>query len=167
MIVGEVKFGGAATRLDNDGYLAELHRLIDELGLGDAVEFAGEREDVPELMAEADVLLAPSTEEPFGRTVVEAMAVETPVVATSVGGPSEVIDDGVTGLLVAPENPIAWSQAIRKDLGQTRQDSRDESPRSRARASSVCHGAPRRCDARSVRIRDPSLPRLDRRRWYA
>ena len=116
LIVGEIKFADAATRLDNRGYLAELHELVRELGLSEAVEFAGERRDVPEIMARADAVLVPSIEEPFGRTVAEAMAVGTPVVATSVGGPAELIDDGATGLLAPPGQPAAWSRAIRSIL---------------------------------------------------
>ncbi len=115
-IVGEVKFAGANTRFDNRGYLAELHRLVEDLGLAGAVEFVGEREDVPEIMAHADVVLVPSIEEPFGRTVAEAMAVGTPVVATTVGGPAEVIEDGTTGLLAPPGDPLAWSEAISRIL---------------------------------------------------
>ena len=114
LIVGEVKFAGSATRLDNRGYLADLQRLVLELGLEDAVEFLGERHDVPEIMAGADAILAPSIEEPFGRTVAEAMAVGAPVIATNVGGPAELIDDGVTGLLAPPGEPDAWSHAIRR-----------------------------------------------------
>jgi glycosyltransferase involved in cell wall biosynthesis len=114
LIVGEVKFAAANTRLDNRAYLAELHRLARELSLQDAVEFLGERHDVPEIMARADAILVPSIEEPFGRTVAEAMAVGTPVVATSVGGPAELIEDGVTGLLAPPREPAAWSHAIRR-----------------------------------------------------
>ena len=90
LIVGEVKFAAANTRLDNRGYLAELHGLARELSLKDAVEFLGEREDAPEIMARADAILVPSIEEPFGRTVAEPMAVGTPVVATTVGGPAEL-----------------------------------------------------------------------------
>jgi L-malate glycosyltransferase len=116
LIVGEVKFADAATRLDNRGYLAGLHELARELGLAEAVEFVGEREDVPEIMARADAVLVPSIEEPFGRTVAEAMAVGSPVVATNVGGPAEVIDNGTTGLLVPPGEPGAWSQAIQSIL---------------------------------------------------
>jgi glycosyltransferase involved in cell wall biosynthesis len=86
---------------------------VRDLGLSDAVEFVGEREDIPEAMARADAVLVPSIEEPFGRTVAEAMAVGTPVVATTVGGPAEVIDNGTTGLLVPPAEPAAWSDAIR------------------------------------------------------
>jgi glycosyltransferase involved in cell wall biosynthesis len=115
-IVGEVKFAEAATRLDNRGYLAELHQLVLDLGLEDAVDFVGERNDIPQIMAGANVVLVPSIEEPFGRTVAEAMAVGTPVVATTVGGPAEVIEDGRTGLLVPPGEPAAWSEAIRSIL---------------------------------------------------
>jgi L-malate glycosyltransferase len=116
LIVGEIKFAEAATRLDNRGYLAGLHRLARELRLEEAVEFAGERDDIPQIMASADAVLVPSVEEPFGRTVAEAMAVGTPVVATTVGGPAELIDDGITGLLAPPGEPAAWSEAIRRIL---------------------------------------------------
>ncbi len=116
VIVGEVKFAEPNTRLDNRGYLKGLRALMEELGLGQAVEFAGEREDIPQIMARADVVLVPSVEEPFGRTVAEAMAVGTPVVATTVGGPAELIEDGITGLLSPPGEPGAWSQAIGRIL---------------------------------------------------
>ncbi len=111
-IVGAVKFAGPATRFDNQAYLDSLRALIDELGLGAAVEFVGERSDIPEIMASATAVLVPSVEEPFGRTVAEAMAVGTPVVATTIGGPAEVVEDGVTGLLADPHDPAAWSRAI-------------------------------------------------------
>lgn len=116
LIVGEVKFDTSATRFDNRGYAAGLHRLVKDLGLVDAVEFVGERDDVPEIMSSADVVLVPSVEEPFGRTVAEAMAVGTPVVATDVGGPAEVVEDGTTGLLAPPGDPVVWSEAIRRIL---------------------------------------------------
>jgi glycosyltransferase involved in cell wall biosynthesis len=115
-VVGDVKFDSAGTRFDNRGYLAELHRLVSELGLGNAVDFVGERNDIPQIMARADVVLAPSIEEPFGRTVAEAMAVGTPVIATTVGGPAELIEDGTTGLLAPPGEPPAWSSAILRIL---------------------------------------------------
>ena len=56
-------------------------------------------------MRHLDVLVAPSHQEPFGTVISEAMAVGTPVVATRVGGLAEVVDDGVTGLLVEPGEP--------------------------------------------------------------
>jgi starch synthase len=59
-------------------------------------------ENAPGLMRHFDVLVAPSHQEPFGTVISEAMAVGTPVVATRVGGLAEVVDDGVTGMLVEP-----------------------------------------------------------------
>ena len=105
LLVGEAKFVARATRYDNRSYLRRLHELVAELGLGGAVRFLGEREDVPEILRACDVALLPSWDEPFGRAVVEAMAMGAPIVATSVGGPAEIIRDGVDGLLVAPRRP--------------------------------------------------------------
>jgi L-malate glycosyltransferase len=88
LIVGSAKFVSKATRFDNIRYRAELESLTRSLGVEDNVVFMGEREDVPEILRALDVLLMPSWEEPFGRAIIEAMAMAVPVVATSVGGPS-------------------------------------------------------------------------------
>jgi glycosyltransferase involved in cell wall biosynthesis len=112
LLVGKAKFRERSTSYDNVSYEASLHRLADSLGLDGAVQFLGERRDLPELLCALDVLLVPSWEEPFGRSVIEAMAAGTPVVATSVGGPSEVINDGETGLLVPPRRPERWAEAV-------------------------------------------------------
>jgi L-malate glycosyltransferase len=112
LLVGEAKFVAAATRHDNRSYLRRLHGLVAELGLGSTVRFLGEREDVPEILRACDVALLPSWDEPFGRAVVEAMAIGTPIVATSVGGPAEIIRDGVDGLLVAPRRADLLATAI-------------------------------------------------------
>jgi glycosyltransferase involved in cell wall biosynthesis len=69
-------------------------------------------DNAPGLMRHFDVLVAPSHQEPFGTVLSEAMAVGTPVVATRVGGLAEVVDDGVTGLLVEPGDPDALARAI-------------------------------------------------------
>jgi glycosyltransferase involved in cell wall biosynthesis len=69
-------------------------------------------DNAPGLMRHFDVLVAPSHQEPFGTVISEAMAVGTPVVATRVGGLAEVVDDGVTGLLVEPGNPEALAGAV-------------------------------------------------------
>jgi glycosyltransferase involved in cell wall biosynthesis len=63
-------------------------------------------------MRHLDVLVLPSYEEPFGTVLAEAMAVGTPVVATRVGGLAEVVDDGVTGRLVAPGDPAGLAAAV-------------------------------------------------------
>jgi len=64
------------------------------------------------VMRHLDVLVAPSRQEPFGTVLAEAMAAGTPVVATRVGGLAEVVDDGVTGRLVAPDRPDELAAAV-------------------------------------------------------
>jgi glycosyltransferase involved in cell wall biosynthesis len=113
LVVGEVMFDGPATRMDNRAYERRLHTLAAELGVADAVRFLGRSDDVPSVLAAVDVLLVPSREEPFGLCVIEAMAMERAVVATSVGGPAEVIADGVDGRLADPQDQVAWTAAVR------------------------------------------------------
>jgi glycosyltransferase involved in cell wall biosynthesis len=72
----------------------------------------GQRDDVPALMRLCSVVVLPSRREAFGRVLIEAMAAGVPVVATAVGGIPEVCVDGVTGLLVPPEDPDALAVAI-------------------------------------------------------
>jgi glycosyltransferase involved in cell wall biosynthesis len=83
------------------------------------------------LMRHFDVLVAPSHQEPFGTVLSEAMAVGTPVVATRVGGLAEVVDDGVTGLLVEPGEPDALAAAILEVLA--RRDAMSTAARQAAR----------------------------------
>jgi glycosyltransferase involved in cell wall biosynthesis len=111
-LVGEPKFVARATRFDNHGYLRRLKELVAALGVDDRVRFLGEREDVPEILRACDVSLTPSWEEPFGRAVVEAMAMGCPVIATSSGGPAEIIEHGRDGLLVVPRQPARLAGAI-------------------------------------------------------
>lgn len=127
LIVGEPKFVSAATRYDNRAYNDELERTIRAHGAEKYIQLLGERHDVPAIMGSLDVLLVPSWEEPFGRVVVEAMALGIAVVATNVGGPSEIIRDGVDGVLLTPRDPDGWTNAIvrlvhavklREDLGE-------------------------------------------------
>jgi glycosyltransferase involved in cell wall biosynthesis len=112
LVVGATKFLSASTRYDNAAYQRSLEASIDELGLRDRVVFTGERDDVPAVMRAADILLVPSWEEPFGRTVIEGMAMGMPVIATDVGGPAEIIRSGVDGFLVAPRRPELWAAAL-------------------------------------------------------
>jgi glycosyltransferase involved in cell wall biosynthesis len=83
------------------------------------------------LMRHFDVLVAPSLQEPFGTVLSEAMAVGTPVVATRVGGLAEVVDDGVTGLLVEPGQPQALANAVLEVL--VRRDAMSAAAREAAR----------------------------------
>ncbi|TDI32600.1 MAG: glycosyltransferase family 1 protein [Acidobacteria bacterium] len=80
----------------------DLERLRDELGLGPAVEFLGWRDDVRGLLQGADVYWMPSLREGFGLACVEAMACGLPPVVSSAGGLPEVVEDGVSGMVVPP-----------------------------------------------------------------
>jgi glycosyltransferase involved in cell wall biosynthesis len=84
-----------------DGPLrSQLERLATRLGITDRVRFLGWREDVPALMASADLLVCPSLHEPLGNVVIEAWSAGLPVVATASDGPAGLITDGETGILV-------------------------------------------------------------------
>jgi glycosyltransferase involved in cell wall biosynthesis len=93
-----------------------------ELGLGGRVRLLGWRDDVPELLARADLLVCPSLHEPLGNVVIEAWSAALPVVATASRGPRELIADGETGVLVPlPDQPgggpAALARAIERVLG--------------------------------------------------
>jgi glycosyltransferase involved in cell wall biosynthesis len=114
LVVGSAKFVKATTSYDNRAYLAELQLLCSQLGVSDGVRFLGEIGDVRTVLAACDVALLPSTEEPFGRTIIEAMAMERPVIGTSVGGPPEIIEDDVSGFILPPGDVERWTaQALR------------------------------------------------------
>ena len=95
-----------------------LRRLAVELGIADRVTFAGQRDDVPQVMATLDVLCHCAIEpEPFGRVVIEGMASRRPVIASAAGGVLEIIESGVNGLLVPPGDSAALAAAL-TDLWQ-------------------------------------------------
>jgi len=86
-------------------YENSLHKLCTELNLAEKVHFLGWRSDVPAVITKADILILTSTTEGFPRTILEAMALGTPVISTSVGGVPEIIKNGKDGFLV-PLNAI-------------------------------------------------------------
>ncbi len=96
---------------------AMLERLAAELGAGERIRFLGEREDVPWLLTGLDLFALSSDEEGMPNAVLEAMASGVPVVATAVGGTSEVIEHGVSGVLVPPGDPGALAEGIESVLG--------------------------------------------------
>jgi glycosyltransferase involved in cell wall biosynthesis len=105
-IIGSAMFG-------EEAYEREIHALARSLGIEDAVEFMGFRADVPQLMKEFDMLVHASiTGEPFGQVIIEAMAVAKPVVATRGGGVPEIVQDGVTGIMVPMGDAPAMAEAI-------------------------------------------------------
>jgi glycosyltransferase involved in cell wall biosynthesis len=82
-------------------------------GNAEVVRFAGARRDVPTLLAGADLFVLASLEDAFPTVLLEAMAAGLPVVASRTGGIPEIIDDGITGTLVPPGNPMALAEALR------------------------------------------------------
>lgn len=89
-------------------------RLVESLGLSDNTFFMGcvDEQKLIELYMLCDVFVCPSTLEGFGLTVIEAMSFNKPVIATAVGALPELINDGVNGLLVKPNDPCALARAI-------------------------------------------------------
>ena len=90
----------------------DLETEIRGLGLESRVRLAGERSDVAELLAGSDVFVLSSRSEGLPVSVLEAMAAELPVVASDVGGVSELVVDGETGMLVPPDNETALAAAL-------------------------------------------------------
>lgn len=106
----------------------EAAARAEELGVEDRVVFLGKQETVAELLACADLMLLPSASESFGLAALEAMASGTPVVATRVGGVSEVVEEGVTGFLAelgAVDEMAAQAIALLRDPARWLQMSHD------------------------------------------
>jgi glycosyltransferase involved in cell wall biosynthesis len=98
-----------------DGILLEQVRsILDNAGVGGLVWLPGERDDVPRLLGSLDVFVLSSLVEGISNTILEAMSSGLPVVATRVGGNSEIVEDGVTGLLVPRSDSEALACAIRR-----------------------------------------------------
>jgi glycosyltransferase involved in cell wall biosynthesis len=121
-IVGDAMFGAAEVR-----YGDELRELATRLGIAERVEFRGFQEDIWAELDLMDILVHASvTPEPFGQVIVEAMLAGVPVIAVAGGGPSEIVTDGVDGLLY----PAGDVDALAQDLRRLRDD-----PNLRARLS--------------------------------
>jgi glycosyltransferase involved in cell wall biosynthesis len=106
-IIGSALFG-------EDEYADELRQLVRKLGLEDCVEFTGFLHSTTEYLQKLDVLVHASiTSEPFGLVVAEGMVAGKPVIATRGGGVLEIVQDGVSGLLVPMGDPDAMAQALK------------------------------------------------------
>jgi glycosyltransferase involved in cell wall biosynthesis len=101
---------GEGSRMD------ALRQISVDLGVEHHVVFTGRRDDIPAVTAALDVAVLPSYREAQGLTILEAMAMSRPVVASNVGGIPEMVLDGVTGLLVPPHDPPALAAAIARLL---------------------------------------------------
>jgi glycosyltransferase involved in cell wall biosynthesis len=141
-------------------YVQKIQDRATRDGLNASVRFLGRREDICEILTLVDVLVVAADQEPFGRTVVEAMSASIPVVSTRCGGPEEIIIDGLTGLLVPKRDPDAMASAVGALLSDTERAKRmGEAGRRRARdvfSSSVYVSGIERVLSEAVGSRDAS-----------
>jgi glycosyltransferase involved in cell wall biosynthesis len=103
--------GGAPSTFDTD-YPAELAARADRLGVGHAVRFVGEVADAQAFVRGLDVLVHVAAVESFGLVYVEAMLAGVPVVAPDHGGGTEIVRDGIEGLLVDVDDSAALAAAL-------------------------------------------------------
>jgi len=89
-----------------------LKDLVSELDISDSVIFTGYRNDVPQILPQCKILLAPYINEAFGRVVIEAMVAGVPVIGANAGGLKEIIQEGTTGYLVPPKKPEEIAKKI-------------------------------------------------------
>jgi glycosyltransferase involved in cell wall biosynthesis len=114
IIAGEDKSHG-------DEHRRSLEKLIDELSLNQQVSLMGWVENVAKLLPTFDLFVSPSRSEPFGLSIVEAMAAGVPVVATMSEGAREIIDDNQTGRLI----PIGAVEALGKAIDELLTDPKE------------------------------------------
>lgn len=99
------------------GYLQSLQEIVQNYGLQSCVKFVHHVDDMPAAYALADVVVHASTDpEAFGRVIIEAMAMEKPVIASALGAPLDIIQSGRTGWLVPPGDPLLLADALENVL---------------------------------------------------
>ncbi|MGB0766131.1 MAG: exopolysaccharide biosynthesis GT4 family glycosyltransferase EpsE [Phycisphaeraceae bacterium] len=134
-IAGEDEQGGA-------GFHRTLDALIDELDVADRVELLGAVDEatIRSALEDAHLFVLPSYHEPLGVAIMEAMAMQTPVVTTRQGGVTELVDDGIDGLLVDAKDVDQLVDQIKQVLGDPVLAERLSSA-SRAKIASGFHSA--------------------------
>ena len=116
LIVGDASFG-------EEAYFRSIRDLTVSLGLTDQVVFTGFRTDIPALLNAMDVFIFPSHAEGLGATLIEAMAMGVPSVSSNSDGTLDIIEDGITGYTVPPEDDSAMANSVLRILedSETRQ----------------------------------------------
>lgn len=142
--------------LVGDGPLrAQLEQHALKEGLASYVQFLGFRDDVPTLLGASDVFVLPSRYEALPLSVLEAMAAGLPCIVTDVGDNAELVEDGITGIVVPPENSDALAAALERLLADPEIRSRiGESARRKAQQYSI-----ERVAARIMEVYDDILTR--------
>ncbi|MEK6764604.1 MAG: glycosyltransferase family 4 protein [Planctomycetota bacterium] len=105
--------GGA---FNNPSLEGSLYEMSVEKGIDKNTIFTGFRRDIPQLLASMDVVVLPSGIDACSRVLFEAMAMRKPLVATNAGGTPEIVQDGITGLLVKPGDSSGMAKCIKKLL---------------------------------------------------
>jgi glycosyltransferase involved in cell wall biosynthesis len=139
----------------------DLEKEITRLGVGQDVQLLGERRDVPEILATADVFVLSSTSEGFPISILEAMAAGLPVVASAVGGVPEQVSPGETGMLVPPGDPRVLATALASLVGSS--ELRERMGRAGLRRAQAHFGLDRFRDAH-VELYRSTLSRAPKRR---
>ncbi|MEU0877305.1 glycosyltransferase [Lentzea sp. NPDC005914] len=114
----ELVIAGGSRDLKADPEARRLHAIAEVHGVSDRVHLIGQvaRADMPSLLRSADVVACVPWYEPFGIVPLEAMACGVPVVASAVGGLTDTVVDGVTGVLTPPRDPRSLGKALRRLL---------------------------------------------------
>lgn len=112
-------------RRNNQKYRTQLSILARHLGIEDRIVFAGNQSQLPEIYSLSDAVVSSSKNpETFGLTLIESMAMNTPVIASRHGGPLDIIDDGENGYLFVPGNADDLAEQIGKALAAPQRDLR-------------------------------------------
>jgi glycosyltransferase involved in cell wall biosynthesis len=105
---------GAPLLEEGNGYLQGLQVLVSRLGLQKDVIFAGYRHDMPDILAAMDCFVHPSRRGAFVSVLIEAMASGLPIVASDVDGIPECVGRDGAAVLLPPDDPVAWADAVVK-----------------------------------------------------
>ena len=114
--VKNVRFLVVGGAFNNPSLEKSLYEMSVEKGIGNKTIFTGFRRDIPQLLASMDVVVLPSGIDACSRVLFESMAMQKPLVAINAGGTPEVVQDGITGLLVKPKDPSDMAKCIMKLL---------------------------------------------------
>jgi glycosyltransferase involved in cell wall biosynthesis len=114
----DVRFLMIGAHSVEEHYRPEVEALAGKLNIGDRIIFTGQREDVPRILQEVDIVVHPSLTEGLSNVILEAMAAGIPVVATRAGGNSELVDDGRSGFLVPVRDAVQIANAVTRLLDQ-------------------------------------------------
>lgn len=114
VIIGALHNTANCRYLCDKDFISRLRRMISNFGMERQVFFIEEKTDIVSAYRALDVLAAPTFAESFGRTVIEAMAVNKPVIASRVGGIPEIVEDGLTGILFDSGNTEQLSEALKR-----------------------------------------------------